>query len=698
MGTFTTNGTLAQGAGNIVAAKSIIPPGGSVHFRFVMSWWSRWVLTPGSSGKPEPEDHYYHNFYQNAKECALYGMAKYETAHSGAISIVKRTMASNFPEWYKERLLNNTYTLIHNSVAAKDGRVSYWEGQYSIIGTIDQNEHAALWYVYNWPQNQWRELQFWARSCFKTGAYKGQIHHDVNGTTDISTWRYSNTDVNHFMFPWDNSTHLDYSFQPNTRSWMDLNCMFIFKAYELMLATGNRDSFSRYWDTVKASANRIIVFCNPGAHIPSLSLSSYDSRNAQNYTYPCGLSLTAWLAVIEMAKWMNDPATIKKYTDWYTLARQEFTNTYARLYSFGNGGDQNHPEGDVAGYSWAHYFGLEATVDSFNIARGCRMLWNKYNILPTPSSLGVWHFYQYDHMGGALTAIGRPDSALRIHKWDYDYFHAGGPEYVFWQDLWNNNHTQHSYCTAPNVWRSLFQFTGTLLDNANHRLWIRPMIPSEMNKTITNAPLINPRGWGTLNYTDSTVPVSTGNRVQFMTVDFDSLTTIKEIVLKRDASITVSKPGIVIKNNGTIINGFTDTMTGSGFEKIIRITLADSIQVGTPGLYIKVFNGAVPPEETAVTNGKTYNHVNVLSLSGGQIGKGRKIRYSVPVSGLITIDLFQINGVKLGTIASCSATAGSCSLVWDGTTLQGVKVNAVTAILRLNSVAGSVSKMVYIRR
>jgi hypothetical protein len=694
MGTFTTNGTLTSGTGDVVAAKSLISAGGTAHFRFVMSWWNRWELTPPSTAKPGPENHYYQKFYKNAKECAQYGMAKYETARSGAIAIVRRTMASNFPEWYKERLLNNTYPLIHNSVAAEDGRVAYWEGQYSIIGTIDQNEHAALWYVFNWPQNQWRELQFWARSSFKTGKDKGQIHHDVNGTTDISTWRFSNDDVNHFMFPWDNTTHLDYSFQPNTRSWMDLNCMFIFKAYELMLATGD-------WDTVKSTANRITVFCLPGEYLPHLSLSSYDSRDAQNYTYPCGISLTAWLAVIEMAKWLNDQATVEKYTKWYALARQEFTNTYARLYSFGNGGDQNHPEADVAGYSWARYFGLEATVDSFNIARGCRMLWNKYNILPTPSNLGVWHFYQYDHMGGALTAIGRPDSALQIHKWDYDYFHTGNPGSVFFQDLWNDNKTFNSYCTAPSVWRSLFQFTGTLLDNANHRIWIRPVIPSSMNKTIVNAPLINPRGWGTLNFTDSIVPVETVNRVQFMQVDFDSLTTIKEIVLKWGTSITVSKPGILIRNNGqngSIIQGATVTLEGSGYEKNIRITLADEIQVGTPGLCIKVYNGDVPESETAVIKGKTYNILSTLTLSGGQIGKGRTIRYSVPVSGLVTMELFQVNGAKIGTIVKQSADAGSNFFVWNGTTVQGMQVNAATAILRLNTGAGSISKMVHIRR
>ncbi|HEX2956190.1 MAG TPA: GH116 family glycosyl hydrolase, partial [Chitinispirillaceae bacterium] len=346
-GTFTTNGTLESGAGNIVAAKCVIPAGGSTRFRFVISWWSRWTLSPASDKKPGGEDHWYHNFYTNAKEVAAYGMKNYELIRSGATGIVKRTMASNFPDWYKERLLNNLYPLIHNSVAAKDGRTGYWEGQYAIIGTIDQNEHAAVWYAFNWPQNQWRELQFWARSSHKAdeGALLGQVHHDFNGTTSTSTWEYSNSDINHFMYPWDNTTHDDYSYQPNTTEWMDLNCMFIFKAYELMLATGNKDSIQAYWPYIKNTANRIIVFCTEGTHLPTKSLSSYDSPDAQNWTYPSAVSLAAWYAVAEMAKWLGDAATETKYRDWYTAARADFAERYASLSSFGASGDKNHPEG-----------------------------------------------------------------------------------------------------------------------------------------------------------------------------------------------------------------------------------------------------------------------------------------------------------------------------------------------------------------
>lgn len=697
-GSFTSNGTLTEGEGNIVAAKCVIPAGGSTRFRFVISWWSRWILTPGNSLKPGEEDHFYHNYYpEGAKEVATYGMENYEKIRSGATGIVKRTMASNFPEWYKERLLNNLYPLIHNSVAAKDGRSGYWEGQYAIIGTLDQNEHAAVFYTFNWPQNQWRELQFWARSSHKEseGALLGQVHHDFNGTTSLSTWSYNNSDVNRFFYPWDNATHADYSFQPNTTDWMDLNCMFIFKAYELMLATGDKDSLTKYWPYVKNSGDRIIKFCSPGENIPRKSMSTYDSEAAQNWTYPSAVSLTAWYAIAEMAKWLGDSEAETKFSERYTKARAEFSSTYASLANFGNAGNDNHPEGDVAGYSWARYFGFPANVDSQFIVKGCQNLWDKYSILTGKTRLGLWHFYQFDHFGGALTAIAQPDKALDVHKWDYDFFHAEKPAFVYWQDLWLVNSEYQSYGTAPTVWRSLLQFSGMLVDNANNRVWIRPVVPTSMKGKLENIPVINPKGWGTLNYTEEKVATSAGDRVQSINLTFDSVVTVKEIVLKNNT--TVQDPGILIRDNSNaIVEGATKTLEGSGFEKNIRIKLASPLQISTGGLRIKVYNGAVPAEDLPV-HYKIRRSSFPLSLTSGQIERGSKISFSVPVAGDVKLDLFQANGVQIGTIANTSVFAGVNNILWNGTTINGTKVSTNFAILRLTCSSGSISKMIYIK-
>jgi hypothetical protein len=99
-----------------------------------------------------------------------------------------------------------------------------------------------------------------------------------------------------------------------------------------------------------------------------------------------------------------------------------------------------------------------------------------------------------------------------------------------------------------------------------------------MNHTIINAPLINPRGWGTLTYYDE-IPLD--SRRQAIKVSFDSLVTVNEIVLKNNT--TSAQPGVAIKQNGTLVAS-TAAIEGSGFDKNIRVTLTSPIQIGPQGI------------------------------------------------------------------------------------------------------------------
>jgi hypothetical protein len=679
LGDFGTTGTLTTGAGNVVAAKCNIPAGGTVHFRFVMAWWQKWEnATKGA------ENHWYHNLYANSKEAAVFGMANFGIVLAGATSIVDRTMASNFPTWYKDRLLNNLYPMVHNSVVAKDGRTGFWEGRYPIIGTIDQGEHAAVWYCFNWPQNQWRELQFWSRSAYTTGDFKGQIHHDFNGTTS-GNWSYSASDANHFMYPWDNSTHQDYWYQPDTKDWSDLNCMFIFKAYELMLGSANKDSLSKYWPQLKQTAQRLIVQCGT-SKLPTKSKSTYDDGSV-TAVYASGTLLTAWLAMVEMAKFMGDNESVTKYTDWYTQGRASFTSTYFNS-DFGTGTDKS--EGDVAGYSWARYFGFPAIMDSNVITTGCNRLWTYFKAKSGDrAKLGQWHFYTYDHWGGAATAIGQQDTAMAVHQWDYNFYYTASPGYVFWQDLNASNSTYASYMTGPCVWRSYFQMTGYLLDNANNRLFLRPMVPTVMGKKITNAPLINPKGWGTLVEYDEN-PVA--GKIQNITLKFDSLVTVKEIVLKNNA--TVAEPGVSIKNNGAAVAS-TSKAEGSGYEKIIRVTMTEPIQIGPSGISIGVYDGPVAVKDSRFASSNKIHYALSL-VSGASLAAGLPIRYSVDAAGPVSMELLGVNGTKIGSLMTDNVAAGQHSFTWNGKLLNGSKVHLGTSVLRLRSSAGETSRIVFI--
>lgn len=680
-GSFATTGTLSNTNGNIVAGKCTIPANSSVRFKFVFAWWRTFRSDSDryGTGQNDQEDYYYHNFYNNSKDVATFGLTHFDNVRGGVFSIVYRTLASNFPDWYKDRLLNNTYPLINNSQCTKDGRCAFWEGLYPIIGTIDQGEHAAVWYIHNWPQNQWNELRYWLSTMWQ-GDFLGQIHHDFNKAP--ATW----TPEAHFIAPWDSWNRDDYWFQPDTKDWSDLNTMAIFKAYELMLATGNKDSMTVYFPKLKIVAERIRNMCILSkSNLPLKNRSTYDSDGRESPQYASSIIMPTYLAMEEIAKFVGDAAAAAQYREYYTLARAEFKTEIFMKHDFCQG--RTFAEGDVAGYSWARYFSMEPIMDDDVVTEGCRRLWEMYGTQSSlDKKLGQWHFYTYDHWGGTEIATGNPDRAMVIHKWDRDWYYEGNPEYTFWQDLWSyTNGQKSSYMTAPLVWRSYWQFLGYMLDNANHRLWIRPQIPTEMNKVITNAALINPQGWGTLQY-DERGDVAK-KQVQAITVTYDIPVTLNELVLKDN---TNSATPFVVVYNGAELVVATTTPETKGSEKNLRVTFAAPVQVGTAGLSIGVYS-----EQVSISTSRMSAIAASLSITSSDIRPNQTIRFSVDKPGNVSMELYTLSGAKIGTIMQqTSEHAGTQSFFWNGKTLSGKKISSSLSVLKLTSSSGSVSKLI----
>jgi uncharacterized protein (DUF608 family) len=695
IGTFLTNGTLSNAAGNAVAAKCSVPANGTARFKFTLAWWRKYESTGTRYGGLCLENYLYHNYYSDSKAAATFGRSKFDAVKNGLLSFVNRTMSSNFPAWYKDRLLNNTYPLIHNSQLAKDGRLAFWEGKYGIIGTIDQGEHASLFYTFNWPQVQWQELQYWKRTARQEAAIKGQIHHDVNqGVGQFA----SGYDIARFMCPWDYYNHDDYWWFPKTETWSDLNSMFIFKAYELMLATGNRDSMVAYFPQIKTTADRILAQAAlSNTKIPLNCHSTYDESTDGGKTfnfspeYCGGVALPTYLAVVEIAKFVGQDSVAARFRQYYETGRAEYRTKFVNDANYGTGKD--YSEGDVAGYSWANYFCFEPIMDSDFVSSANKKLWNYYNartesgVDPIRAKLGKWGFYTCDHWGGVEIALGKPDTALIIHKWDYTYYYEKAPNMVFWQNLRKElaeRSNYASYMTAPTVWRSYFQMIGYLIDNANQRLWIRPRIPTEMNKEIKDAILLNPKSLGTLNYSE----IVEGTRTQTMTVKFDKPVTIKEFMLKNNTGLT--EPGVAVYNGASAVTGFTVKTEGSGYEKNIRVTLSAPIQIGPDGVKIEVFAGAVGINKGVKAVYPSYS----LSVMNRYLRTGTNIHFSVDRTGPVSMELLSINGAKIGTIMRNDLSAGEHNFLWNGKTLEGKTISSSLVILRLSSLSGSITKSI----
>ena len=687
-GEFQSTGTLSPTGGTCVAAKYRLAPNDSVRIRFVMAWWRTFISGTDryGSGKNDDDNYYYHNYYQTSREAAVFGMRHFDRVKDGIESLVFRVMGSNFPEWYKERLLNNTYPLIHNSIWTKDGRAAFWEGNYGIIGTIDQGQHAAVWYTLNWPKNQYRELAYWLKSARQEPDQTGQIHHDFN----IAPGLTFDPPESRFLAPWDNWDRDDYWHQTNTSEWSDLNTMALFKAYELMLATGDLDSMKLYYPLILRTAERLLQQSpEKDGYLPIRSKSTYDTEKYGTPQYATGIALTAFLAMEGIAQFVGDTVTARKFRGWYTEARREFRT---RMFNSNFCTGRNFAEGDVAGYSWANYLCLEPVMDADIINEGCRRLWGLYTASASTvqEKLGRWHFYTCDHWGGAEIARGTPDTAMMIFKWDYDYYHTVRKDMVFWQDLWGDLGRYASYMTAPSVWRSYLQMTGYLLDNANKRLWLRPRIPSVMANRIVDAPLPNPYGWGNLYYdgNEAEAPGETEKRTQQLFVTFDSLVTVKEVVLNNNTM--VDNPFVIVTLGETGIHDFACTTEGAAPEKNMKIAFTEPLQIGPSGMRIDVYTG-----EVGVVHSSRTPYGPALSIHTSSIAAGRPISFTTDIPGTVTLDLLTIGGKKTGTLLRRSfPSPGKQTFIWNGATLEGGTTTPSVMVLRLRSPSGSVSRLV----
>jgi hypothetical protein len=63
-----------------------------------------------------------------------------------------------------------------------------------------------------------------------------------------------------------------------------------------------------------------------------------------------------------------------------------------------------------------------------------------------------------------------------------------------------------------------------------------------------------------------------------------------------------------------------------------------------------------------------------------------------------TLELFQVNGAKIGPIAKKMVNAGVNFFVWNGNTVNGNMVNSNVAVLRLTCSGGSMSRTVFIKQ
>jgi len=644
---FTDDGVLNNGAGNILGVKVTVPAGQSAKIRFVYAWYR----TFGSG-----ENFYYHNAYATSQPIAEYGMQNFAAIRDRAKNIVDKTMAGNLPVWFKDRMLNNLYPLMHNVQMAKDGRVAVREGCYTIIGTLDQQGHAQIPLSCWFPDHNWRQMRFWAHTQFQGGATDGQIHHDFNAGS------------NETMCGWDQYNHSDYSYGGDITVWADLNLHFIISTYELFLASGNRDSLNAVWPYLKKTGARILVQCAQGganSYLPSNCKSSYDRTGATN-EYNGSLALVAYQAMADMATVLNDQTEATKWRTQFTNAKPQFVTRY---WSNAFGTDEAH----LAGYAFARALGLSPII-SDSLAR---VAFNRmYTQYANGTNTGLWHAYTCAHFADLGIAIGEVDKGMTNHQADWNEYFNGHAEYVFWQGL-DHGYTRCSYMTMPFVWRSLFLIEGYGIDMYRKTLWIRPSLPTSVNKHLTGGVITTADAWGTLDYLEN---AGSQDLTQDITITYDKPVSFKTLILKNNTG--VAAPSVVVKqNNATVAQ--TAVAEGTGLDANIRVTFASDVAIGASGINVKVYKIPV----SAAMDRQARVRGMIIDASNMQRGS---IDFTIARPGPVRVELVD--------------AAGRCAPLAGGFFAAGVHTAIVPAgwagagVVRMRAQGGTITRRIIVTR
>lgn len=648
---FLASGKLTGPHGGIVAVKLNLEASQTGRIRFVVGWYQEFVDKNWKDSIVDEGFRYQNDTIgiKSSIDAVKYGLSEFVRIRDGASDFANSIMGiKELPHWYKDRLLNNLYPLTHNSQYARDGRFAWREGKYYILGTIDQQGHSQIATSYNWPEGQWRQMWYWGRTQ-RQGAYEGQIHHDFNGPK-------SGSDKVNALCGWDEYGHRDYWWS-KTENWSDLNSLFIINVYELFLATGDTTWLNRLWPHMQKTAARILyqakrcvhnVYLAPPAPydsnnfvLPYSCLGSYDREGATN-EYNGSLALVAYASLAEMCRTRGEIEEAKKWDEIFERGKKQFSTLYSSKSDYAT-----QVEGQLGVYNFSRHLGLPVMMSDDEANKAFDRYWDRSN---KGRDLLPWHFYTINHFGDFGIAIGRVDDGLKVHLTDWETHCNRYPNYYFWQDL-DQSPGMHSYMTAPVVWRSYLLISGFVMDKFNQRLWLRPMLPSEANGKLTDAPLISPGNWGNLNYEETGKGLT-----QKLGISFKEDMMVKEIRLKNVGGV---------ENDIRVVMGGRSvphkvSYSGQGLDAIIKIELDHPVAINSDDNLLIGVNRDDVGINNRLRNGRFSDHLSVRSLNNRQI-----IDYSVEKKGKTALAVYLANGVLVKNFDLGMRNSGRFSQVID---------------------------------
>jgi len=610
---FTADGLLSNAAGGILASLVTLPAGAKKTITFVIAW-------SNISGQ-------YRKYLTTNAAIAQYGYDNAEALKEKVFNWQNKILNSNLPDWYKDVLINNCHVL-NSMVTWNDKDSCTMRETMSAAGAegcFDQRYYASMVTPIFAPLAEYHEMKLFARYQ----AANGQIPHGTDG---------------------------------NSGDKSDINSEFALCLLRDYMWTGEAMFLDDLYGNAKKALLRNKTWDTDNDGLTDGTYSTFDQPMYDGWM-PIESQYCAdvWLAAIKagqkLAELTNDSATAADWKAQFTKTSTAFEKTNSQ-HGFWNTthagptglkgyytGSNNITANDGKGLaSWASQLGGQWYADLLqlgllhpqgridSVVKYIEAL-NKADfgyylaILPDKSNWfgkwpgtnkcgEQWPWFPPAHFGHPAISQGFPDIGMECinRQWKCNY--GSGPVApIVWSspvfmmvngtdapDEWG----RYRYMNPPGVFSTLFAITGFCIDIANRKLWIKPNIPTSLNKKLVKAPLINPKSCGTLDYTEL------AGYGQTIKIVFDSLMQFAEIVI-RDQNTAIT-PFIDVDKNGVPIP-FTMKRTGTGKSAEIMLSfMSGGIAVDKNGITITVTD---PSHISNISGVTVTKHAKALFKSSG---------------------------------------------------------------------------------
>jgi hypothetical protein len=603
---------------NRVVVKVTLEANQTKALKFVFTWHN---TANGKEGLPR---FYYLKDFTTASAVADTGLSHFDQFRDNALAIVTRVRASSLPGWIKNQALVTLHNLTNNTMYTKDERLAFTEGQWATNGTMDQMWHSRQIFIQTVPSLIWQEMKYWASTQMTNPA--GQIHHDLGEHYDMS-----------YMCPWNDQQHSDYR---DVVKWVDLNCAFIISLYELFIATDDQTQLDYFWPYIKKAGQRILDMVRDygSTQFPYTfdgSENSYDAGGDPN-PYNASIAAATWKILSALADIQGDASLKQTYDQAYTTAKENLKKRYmtaTTVYPW-----NRISEALATGPCLSYFLKMGDLVDTAAV----NFMLKKLDQFYTPlSGLGYnsgtyneWAPYIIGHYAGLELAIGKyPEWKAMQFDW-YERIFLNRDR-VFNQELGiptkvsapkylaTDSSGYINYLSIPVVWRNYYMIVGFHRNKHTGELWLEPMLPPEVNHTMTNALVFTPETWATVSCTEEGAQFQT----QKITFTPDKSMDVKGIYLRDKGTANV-----YVMVNGEQLDAAKITRIGTGgYQREVKVDWQGTVT--STGLNVIVSGdpiGVIYGKSGARLSAPVFTNSNsTFSIATGAAGKHEILVYSM---------------------------------------------------------------------